>query len=190
MLQPERIGRNNESEHDLFLLSVRSLSDVPVTLDVSSKYFGVLLVCDASNIENAVVVNLAQRLIDRGMRYFCAWGNDCERVHDLVDSVIVQNDPDETEDSVIMTMWFGDESLDEALWNLLYVAFPTKDYEKDCHADLAIIVGNREWTDVARNRLSDLDRLSKDVVGDGVGEEGIIDATEQQLFTIRRGRTG
>ena len=166
MLQPELIGRNDVSERDLFLLTPRSISDVAVNLGVSSKYFGVLLACDARNIEDAVVVNLARTLIAQGMRYFCACGNDCERVHDLVDSVIVENDPDETEDSVILTMWFEDESLDEALWKFLYVAFPANDYAEDCHADLAIVVGNREWTDVARNRLSDLDKLIKDVVGE------------------------
>jgi hypothetical protein len=66
------------------------------------------------------------------------------------------SDQDETDDSVIITMWFEDESLDEALWKLLYVAFPANDYERDCHAGLSIIVGNPEWTDLARNRLLDL----------------------------------
>jgi hypothetical protein len=36
-------------------------------------------------------------------------------VHDLVDSVIIENDNHETEDSVIITMWLDETSLDEAL---------------------------------------------------------------------------
>ena len=70
MLQPELIGRNDVSERDLFLLSPRSISDVPVNLGVSSKYFGVLLACHARNIENAVVVNLARTLIAQGNEVF------------------------------------------------------------------------------------------------------------------------
>ena len=166
MPQPELIGRNNVSERDLFLLSNPSIPEVPGNLDLSSKYFGVLLACDARNIADAVVVNLARSLIAQGMRYFCSWGNDCERVHDLVDSEIVENDPDETSDSVIITMWFDDKSLDEALWQFLYVAFPANDYAEDCHADLAIIIGNSEWAEQAKNRLSDLNALNKDVVGE------------------------
>lgn len=84
----------------------------------------------------------------------------------MLDSVIVEDHPDETDESVIITMWYAHESLDEALWQFLYVAFPANDYEKDCHADLAIIVGNSEWTKQAKNRLSDLDELNKTVVGE------------------------
>ncbi|HZI61482.1 MAG TPA: hypothetical protein VFD62_12250 [Pyrinomonadaceae bacterium] len=166
MPHPELIGRNDVTERDLFFLSLPSVLDVPGKLNLPSKYFGVLLVCDARNLEDALVVNLARSLIAQGMRYFCSWGNDCERVHDLLDSVIVEDHPDETDESVIITMWYAHESLDEALWQFLYVAFPANDYEKDCHADLAIIVGNSEWTKQAKNRLSDLDELNKTVVGE------------------------
>lgn len=164
MLQADRIGRNDVSERDLFLLSASRISDVPPTLNLSSKYFGVLLACDALNIGDDIIVNLARSLIAEGMRYFCSWGTDCERVHDLVDSVIVENDPDETEDSVIITLWFEDKSLDEALWQFLYVAFPANDFANECHADLAIVIGNNEWSERARYRLSDLHALNKDVV--------------------------
>ena len=68
----------------------------------------------------------------------CSWEEDCERVHDLFDSVIVESDPNETEDSVIMTMWLEKESLDEVLWHFLYVSFPANDYRQDCKADLGI----------------------------------------------------
>jgi hypothetical protein len=171
MVQPEKIGRNDETERDLFLLSVPDILDVPNKLDLPSKYFGVLLACDAQTHEDAAFVNLAGSLMAQGMRYFCSWGNDCERVNDLVDSLIVENYADETVDSVIITMWFADETLDEALWKFLYVAFPANDYEKECHADLAIIIGNSEWTEQAKNRLSDLDDLETRVVGEDDDED-------------------
>ncbi|HUS09614.1 MAG TPA: hypothetical protein VMZ30_04035 [Pyrinomonadaceae bacterium] len=171
MLQPEPIGRNDVSGRDLFVLNAPSISVVPGTLNLSSKYFGVLLVCDARNVEDAAIVDLAQSLIVNGMRYFCSWGGDCERVHDLVDSVIIENDPDETEDSVIITMWFEEKTVDEALWQFLYVAFPANDYEADCQADLAIVIGDREWGEQIKKRLSDLDGLNKKVVGEDEEED-------------------
>ncbi|MCA1592270.1 MAG: hypothetical protein LC754_06390 [Acidobacteria bacterium] len=171
MLQPERIGRNDVSERDLFLLNAPSISEVPGAINLSSKYFGVLLACDARNVEDVVVVDLARSLIANGMRYFCSWGGDCERVHDLVDSVIIENDPDETEDSVIITMWFEEKSLDEALWQFLYVAFPANDYEADCRADVAIVIGNSEWGEQIKRRSSDLDGLNKEVVGEDEEED-------------------
>lgn len=108
MLQPELIGRNDETERDIFILSVANVLDVP-GLNLSSKYFGVLLACDAHNLEDAAIVKLARSLFAQGMRYFCSWGNDCERVHDLVDSVI-RNNAEETVNSVIITMWFEHET--------------------------------------------------------------------------------
>jgi hypothetical protein len=169
MLQPEPIGRNDVSERDLFLLSAPRISDVPSTLSLPSKYFGVLLAYDARKLEDAVVINLARSLVANGMRYFCSWGSDCERVHDLVDSATIEND--ETEDSVIITMWFEEKSLDEALWQFLYVAFPANDYEADCQADLAIVIGNSEWGEQIKKRLSDLDGLNKEVVGEDEEED-------------------
>ncbi len=166
MLRPEPSGRNDITERDLFLLSAPRISDVPGTLELPSRYFGVLLACDADDIDDAVVVNLASSLVANGMRYFCSWGRDCERVHDLVDSVTSEKDPPETEDSVIITMWFEGKSLDEALWQFLYVAFPANDYEADCHLDLAIVIGNTRWKEQVKRRLSDLDGLNRDVVGE------------------------
>lgn len=116
------------------LLSAPSISTVPSSLSLASKYFGVLLACDARNIEDAVVVNLARSLVANGMRYFCSWGSDCERVHDLVDSVIIESDPAETKILSLFTMWFEEKSLDEALWQFLYMVFPANDYWEDCRS--------------------------------------------------------
>lgn len=63
MPHPELIGRNDVTERDLFFLSLPSVLDVPGKLNLPSKYFGVLLVCDARNLEDALVVNLARSLI-------------------------------------------------------------------------------------------------------------------------------
>jgi hypothetical protein len=166
MIQLERIGKNDVSERHLFVLSLPHISDLPEALNLQSKYFGVLLACNAWGISDVAIVEFARSLVENGMRYFSSWGGDCERVHDLFDSAIINREPHETEDSVIMTMWLKEESLDEALWSFLYVSFPANDYWADCGAELIIIVGNSGWAEQIKTRLSDLDALNKDVVGE------------------------
>jgi hypothetical protein len=166
MSQPENIGKNDVSERHLFVLSLPRVSGLPKALNLPSKYFGVMLACDARGLPDVVIVKLAHSLIEQGMRYFCSWGGDCERVHDLFDSAIIKREPHETEDSVIMTMWLENESLDEALWQFLYVAFPANDYWEDCQAELIVVIGDRAWTQQIETRLSDLGGLNEDVVGE------------------------
>jgi hypothetical protein len=166
MVKAENVGRDEVGERQLLLLSLPQLSDLPEALNLQSKYFGVLLAWDAWGVPDAVIVKLARSLIENGMRYFCSWGGDCERVHDLFDSAIVDREPHETEDSVIITMWLGKESLDEALWNFLYVAFPANDYWDECRADLIIVINNGGWAERVKAWLSDLDALNKDIVGE------------------------
>ncbi len=57
------------------------------------------------------ISRVAEVLLGSGGVYFCTWGNGCERVHD-----IIEVDPDPADDSVVMTTWHDDETLDEALW--------------------------------------------------------------------------
>ena len=169
--KPEHVGRNDVTERELFLLNVARIADVPTLIDIGSKYFGVFLACDARNEEDIVITDLGRGLMANGMRYFSSWGSNCERVHDLIDSVVHDHNPNETENSVIITMWFDEKSLDEALWQFLYVAFPATDYEEDCKADLAIVVGNENWVRQIKTRVSDLNALNKDVVGEDVDND-------------------
>jgi hypothetical protein len=165
MMRLEHLGRNDVSERELFLLGVPGISDVPDELNLGSKYFGVLLALDARGVDSAAIRGLARSLAASGMRYFCSWGGDCERVHDLFDSVVVEYDVHETDGSVIMTTWLDDESLDEAIWESLYVSFPADDYWEECRAQVAITIGNDAWAEQVKRRYSDLSALNKDVVG-------------------------
>ena len=65
-----------------------------------------------STIEISDIANWA---LDQGAVYVCVWGPDCERVHDIIDEVIVNRNPGETDEDVIMTTWHDDEALNEAL---------------------------------------------------------------------------
>src|SRR5262245_58549337 len=48
-----------------------------------------LLVWDASRESNWTVHRVAELILASGCKYLCAWGPDCERVHDIFDEVIV-----------------------------------------------------------------------------------------------------
>jgi len=65
----------------------------------------------------------------------------CERVHDIIDEVVVNRNPGETDEDVIMTTWHEDE----APWFALNSAFLVGAYEETCKTLVAIAVGSQDW---------------------------------------------
>ena len=108
-------------------------------------------------VDGAVLAEFSRRLLRAGCVYFCVWGEDCERVHDVFDGECLDIDP------VIMTTWHSKESLDEALWFSVFNAFPDDGYWDTTRAELAISIGRPDWDEHIRTRLADLDALTRDV---------------------------
>ncbi|MDP9381764.1 MAG: hypothetical protein M3Q29_16790 [Chloroflexota bacterium] len=130
----------------LFSWSVPSLD--ALRLDraaLPSPQFACLLACDARGVADEVVFTTAERLLDSGLAYFCAWGPDCERVHDLVDEAIVLREVGEGRAYPVMTTWHSDESLDDALWFMANTACPHELYRATCKSRVAISVGEADW---------------------------------------------
>lgn len=170
MLQLEDFGINQVSERQIYFLELSGLSDLSASLHLSSRYFTLLLACDARRISSDVIAEAAGSLIGQGLVYICSWGTDCARVESIFDEVIVGINPDETEKSVIMTTQHDGESLDEALWYLLNVAFAADDYEAECSAEVIAVVDNTEWAAQIRTRLADQKALSRDVIDEGMDD--------------------
>lgn len=168
------VGKNEVTERHIYLLSLPTLQDYPPNLELPGPYFGAFLVCNADLIADTVIVELAHSLLRQGMVYFCVWGKDCERVHDLFDGVIVELDPCETDESVRMTFGLECESLDEALWHFLYVAFPADHYRENCKAELIVVLGDERMASQIRARLTDQSALSYEVVGDDDDDEKML----------------
>jgi hypothetical protein len=160
------IEKNEVTGREIYLLSLPAPQDLPPNLELPCPYFGAFLVCNADLITDAVIVELAHSLLRQGLVYLCVSGKDCERVHDLFDDVIVGLDPCETDESVRMTTWLDRVSLDEALWDFLYVAFPADHYWESCKAELIVVVGDERMVSQIRARLTDQSGLSYEVVGD------------------------
>jgi hypothetical protein len=87
------------------------------------------------------------------MVYVCAWGPDCEKVHDAIDRVIIQRNPDETAKNVVITTWHGKDPISEAVWFFLNCAWPADDYADTCSDWIAAVIGNHAWETEVRAKL-------------------------------------
>jgi hypothetical protein len=74
---------------EIYLCRASSLQQPVVSIKPTSKHFGLLLVMDAVSLPDAALFQAAKDLISKGLVYLCAWGPDCERVHDRVRSAMV-----------------------------------------------------------------------------------------------------
>jgi hypothetical protein len=157
---------DSDKEKDLYFLELLRLDDWPTELRGLSPHFALFLACDASAVPDEAILMIARRTVEQGLAYLCAWGPECGRVHDLFDVACDERDPKPTDESVIITTWHSDDTLDEALWFFIHTAWPAADYEPNCQSWLAVAVGWPEWSSQILSRLADLQGLCTDVVGD------------------------
>lgn len=80
----QAFGEDPATQRRLYLATAESADDL-ADLDLPESGFVCLLAWGAAGAPDDVVSRVAKRLPDAGARYVCAWGSDCERVHDLVD---------------------------------------------------------------------------------------------------------
>jgi hypothetical protein len=164
MSQVHHIGSWEVAERELFSLALAGFLSMPDSLSLPSRHFITFLAADASDVDAKVLAEFSRRLLRAGCVYFCAWGTDCERVHDIFDGECLDVDP------VIMTTWHATDSLDEALWFFVSTAFPDDGYRATARSGLAISIGSREWDERIHRRLADLDSLARDVVDETSSE--------------------
>jgi hypothetical protein len=105
------------------------------------------------------ISEFAVAALSRGMVYFSAWGRNCDRFHDIVDEVMVEDELGKrrfvgpaANDGVITT-WHKDESLEEALDFFTTSAVPTDGFTDDSDFRLVICVGNLHWVQAANRFL-------------------------------------
>src|SRR5678816_2794967 len=170
-MTPEYIGTDEETGRALFCLAIASFDQLPAELDVGSRYFVSLIVCDATGIPSDTVGYVARRLLGAGGVYFCTWGPGCERVHDIIDEIIVSDRLEIDDSSVIMTTWHDHESLEEALWYSIYLAKPGESFEATCRSLLVISVGSTTWAASLRAGLKKPSGLTPPDYPDYIGQE-------------------
>ncbi len=125
--------------------SASSLGSLPAALSPLSRPFVLFIAADASSVTEQTVLLVAEKLLSQGMIYACVWGQDCERVHDLLDAASVQRNPSVSNANVVMTTWHAEETIEEAVWFFLNCAWPAAAYEQTCDSWVAAVIGNAEW---------------------------------------------
>ena len=131
----------------------------PPTLEIPSKRFRLLVAADFSKLSTQVISDFAVAALVQGMVYSCSWGSGCERFHDIVDEVAVEDDLTQRKFSgpnpgdVIMTTWHANDPLEEALYFLATLAVPTDGFLPDSDFRLVICVANPGWAAFANSFL-------------------------------------
>ncbi len=139
----------------LFTLTIQHVEDWPTHLRLPTRHFGLFLACDGTVETDDALRAMAATALRQGLAYVCTWGPDCERVHDLFDSIRDAFDSDATDESVVMTTWHDDESLEDALWYFLFAAMPATGYQGKPMSLVACIVGREDWDAVTKQRFED-----------------------------------
>jgi hypothetical protein len=155
--QPRLLGHGGVGRA-LYFAHIADIDHWPDDLHEPEPHFGVLLAMDGTTVAAGRVATFANKLMDQGMVFVCAWGPACERVHDIVD--VERTRRTETDDRFISTTWHGDEDLDDAVWFAVAAEVPSDAYIETCRAVIAIVVDQPEWSQRVEAALADFEAFS------------------------------
>lgn len=164
MFHFDHVGTDRETERELYVLELAAPDELPRPLVFPSRYSTVLIVWDARGVSAGGISRFARDLIDAGVVYFCTWGPDCERVHDLIDEAWVGDGSTPASDSTLMTTWHND-SLAEALWFSIYNALPNDAFYEECRSVIAICIDSPREAEECRVAFADTERFSEELLG-------------------------
>jgi hypothetical protein len=163
----EAFGLDPTHGRRMLLIELNELADWPNEISEAKPHFVLFLAMDAEKVTTKEIAEFAERTISQGTVYLCAWGPDCERVHDIFDDVLllreIDGDDSFSRERIIMTTWHHDEPLDEALYFALFNSIPAENYIEACQSVLSISVGRREWANEIRRLLREPSRLIAEV---------------------------
>ena len=89
----EKLGYDSISKRDLFVLEIPSSAHLPADLSLTTPRFVCFIAWDARNASVDEISRVAVCLLRQGAVYVCAWGPNCERVHDIIDEEHVGPSP-------------------------------------------------------------------------------------------------
>lgn len=162
MAELTAVGSDAVSGRELFVIEAASSAGVSSALSLLNRYFACLIAWDSTAASDAEVAELARQLLTAGCVYVCCWGPGCERVHDSFDAEEIGLRPD---GPFAMSTWHRDESLADALWFVLFNAFPDGAYFDACRSTVGIAIGSPVWATEARTAFSDPRQFSARLLG-------------------------
>ena len=147
MVKPRLVGYDATFDRQIWILELADIHSPFVWSELQNAKFVCLSAMDASSAGTDDFSAFCSRLIDLGCAYYCAWGPDCERVHDIMDELVVGGNPPETDIGCLMTTWHAKESLTQAVDFFLNCTVPDEEFAPNgCSFGLAVVVGSVEWT--------------------------------------------
>ena len=113
MRNAQKLGKDQVNGREMYFLSVSELNEIPGDITLSSPNFVCLIVWDSRNATVKDISSIAEPLLDYGCSYICSWGPGSERIHDIIDEIDSKRivDIGSSEESVIMTTWHNEETL-------------------------------------------------------------------------------
>jgi len=148
MIAARILGYHSASERKVLLLALDELH-TPYTLPVTDgHHFTCFCAMDATRFSVEAISEFCSHMLQLGCAYLCTWGPDCERVHDIMDELIVGGNPPESYIGCVMTTWHAQDSLEEALEFFLFATEPDETYAPHgCDVGLIISVGSTQWAE-------------------------------------------
>lgn len=131
----------------------------PPALKIPTKKFRLFVAANTTDVSTKTLSDFALAALNQGMVYFCSWGPDCERFHDIVDEVVVEDDIGEqkfagpNDSDTIMTTWHAKDSLEDAIDFFATCAVPSDGFALDSDFRLVICVANQQWAAQANTSL-------------------------------------
>jgi hypothetical protein len=159
----ERINSKDKFGREIIFISVSKIDEFDFkSLPQISKYF-TLFIANNNEVDVGEYSRKANSLIKSGLAYICAWGNGCERIHDIFDEENVYIEIEEKlttdDENVIMTTWHQNEFIEEALYFFLFNTSPTEKYSSECKTALVLLIGISEETNKIKMYLENQDLL-------------------------------
>jgi hypothetical protein len=140
--QLRRLGTAPRSGWPVFSLGTPDPDSIPTTLQLPSEKFVCLLAWNASHASVDAIAKVAEKLLNLGCVYFCCWGRDCERVHDIIDEVVVGDGTLNVAWLNIMTTCHADKPIAEAVDFFLDFACPDEMHLDKCGTAVALTIGD------------------------------------------------
>jgi hypothetical protein len=95
------------------VVNIDDILALPTSLVRKRKYFTLLLAWDSSRSNDRRIGEVFRTLVKDGLAYFCAWGLNCEAIHDVVDAACIDVGVGLGEnDHLCITTWHSEESLE------------------------------------------------------------------------------
>jgi len=142
------------SSKSITLLSLTSLGDLPERLKLASPHFACFLVCDAQELEDTQINELADFLLQQGLAYLGVWGSECERVRDLFAVKVSELEIAEGVEFPLLTHCHKEKELEEACGAFVQSAKPDDAYVKTCQSLLLLCVNKPEWETTLKQALA------------------------------------